>query len=420
MALKFYQNYMNTDMAQSPNDTYKELLQASIDDQWDNITQVVSVLEQDRIGGTCWNPLDVRVDYAIEMGTGFKQDDDFKIFAFRNIEHKAPKGLLYQYDDDYWIVINTGELGSITSEVTVRRCNNVLRWRDRYNGYVYEYPCVIEYVLESPQQLKDKEVITANGHISVICQGDEISRNFEKNSRFIFNGQPYKLTAYQNMLNESIKSNLASNLIYLDMYLDMEEPDDCFNLNIANYHAYQYDIEILNLIKEQVAGYRGQIQAVVKHNGTIVDRGIEYCGNHNVTIDKDNGIFTITGEIGHKAYIEASISGNPQACASMTIDIVEQVSDTYSIDVSPQFNELRVGKTIVFSVIPYLNGVRQSDESVTVEASGIDEGMYELRKLDIPNQYALEAKAISVEPLTLTCKYKDFEQSLQVMLTSMF
>ena len=127
MALKFFQSYMSSSWAKSPDEEYKDLLQATIDDQWDNTTQVYCVQEQDCIGSSCYHHIDVRVDYAIDMGTGFKQDDDFKIFAFKDINHKAQKGLLYQYDDDYWIVVNTNELGSTTSDVIVRRCNNVLR-----------------------------------------------------------------------------------------------------------------------------------------------------------------------------------------------------------------------------------------------------------------------------------------------------
>lgn len=419
MALKFFQNYMSSSWAKSPDEEYKDLLQATIDDQWDNTTQVYCVQEQDCIGSSCYHHIDVRVDYAIDMGTGFKQDDDFKIFAFKDINHKAQKGLLYQYDDDYWIVVNTNELGSVASDVIVRRCNNVLRWRDRYNGYIYNYPCVIEYVLESPQQLKDKDIITANGHITVICQGDELSRNFEKNSRFIINGQPYKLIAYQNMLNESIKNNMASNLLYLDLYLDMEEPDDCIEINVANYYSYQYDIAITDDFKELTTGYKGQIHAIVTHDGKIVDRGVTYCGNDNIDIDPSNGKFTIIGEIGHKAYVEASIEGNPQECTSITIDIVENVQNTYSIDVSPNIDTLRVGKKIILSAVPYINGQRQRG-NIQVVASGIDASMYELTPTKSINQFELIALAISEEPLVLTFKYLDYEQVMKIRFTSMF
>ena len=418
MALKFYQSYMHTDMAQSPEEEYKGLLQACVDDQWDNTTQVVRVLEQNCVGGTCWNPLDVRVDYAIEMGTGFKQDDDFKVFAFKDLNHKVSKGLMYQYDDDYWLVVNAGELGSVTSEITVRRCNNVMRWVDKYTGYVYEYPCVIEYVLESPQQLKDKDVITANGHITVLCQGDNLTRCLEKNLRFLFNGQPYKLLAYQNMLNEGIKDNMASNLLYLDMYLDMIEPDDCLECNVANLNSYLYQVEFVNPPTEIMLGAVGQLHPVVKLNGQVVERDIEFCCNQNVTIEESSK-FTIIGNVDHKAYIEAHITGNPNAKASVSMKIVEKQEDVYSLVFSPFINSLRVDKNIEFDVLIYKNGIKYSD-FVELQATGLDTTAYSLTRIGESNRFNLEAYEITSTSLHIVASYNGVEASMDIVFTSMF
>lgn len=71
MALKFYQNYLNN-MAKDPDSEYRGLMQASVDSQWDNTTQVLDcVQEQDEIGSDKYHYIDVHIDYAIEMGTGF-------------------------------------------------------------------------------------------------------------------------------------------------------------------------------------------------------------------------------------------------------------------------------------------------------------------------------------------------------------
>lgn len=418
MALKFYQSYMHTKMAQSPDEEYKELLQACVDDQWDNTTQVIQVLEQNYIGGTCWNPIDVRVDYAIEMGTGFKQGDDFKVFAFKDLNHKASKGLMYQYDDDYWLVVNTEELGSVTSEITVRRCNNVMRWVDKYTGYVYEYPCIIEYVLESPQQLKDKDVITANGHISVLCQGDNLTRNLEKNLRFLFNSQPYKLLAYQNMLNEGVKDNMAGNLLYLDMYLDMIEPDDCLECNVANLNSYLYQVEFIDPPTEVAMGAVGQLHPVVKLNSQVVDRKIEFCCNQNITIE-NNGKFTIVGNANHKAYVEARIVGNPNAKASVSMNIVKEQEDVYSLVYSPFINSLRTDKNIEFDVLIYKNGVNWTD-FVELTATGLDSNAYSLTRIGESNRFNLKAYEITSTPLHIVASYNGVEANMDVIFTSMF
>lgn len=417
MALKFYQNYLNN-MAKDPDSEYRGLMQASVDSQWDNTTQVLDcVQEQDGIGSNKYHYIDVHVDYAIEMGTGFKQDDDFKIFSFRDLAHKAPKGLMYQYDDDYWLVVNTGELGSVSNDVTIRRCNNMMRWVDKINGKVYEYPCIVEYVLESPQQLKDKEVITANGHITVMCQGDNITRYIPKNTRFIFNKQPFKLVAYQNMLNEGVKANLASNLLYLDMYLDMEEPDDDIENNIANKGLYQYTIEFEPSVESQVNGYVGRLIPVVKLNGVVVDRQVEYCCNQNAKIDK-NGVFTLTGQVGSVAKFECWIKGNEDIYGATEIKIVELADKYYEIVVEPNINTLRVGKQVTIGATLYEDGVALKDE-VTCVASGLDGSFYGFAHKH-ENTWLLSTRKISQTPLTLTFTSNNIEKTIEIMLTSAF
>lgn len=416
MALNFYRNYLNTLAPLSPDDAYRDLLQASIDDQWCNTTQVVCAKEQDGIGSKDYNHVDIRVDYAIDMGTGTKQGDDFKIFAFRDMEHKAPKGLMYQYDDDYWLVVNTSELGSITSEVTVRRCNNTMRWVDRNNGYIYEYPCVIEYVLESPQQLKDKDVITANGHITVMCQGDEITRYIEKNTRFIFNHQPFKLVAYQNMLNEGIKDNMASNLLYLDMYLDMEEPDDDLVNNIANKDLYNYTIELSCPVTEQVNGFVGKVTPIVKLNDEIVDREVVFSANDYAVVDTD-GTFVLNGKIGNVAVIKACLKGNEDLTAQAEVLITYSVKDNYEIGVEPEFNVLRIGRSKEFVATLYKNGEAQSD-IVSYSTEGLGTDYFSITQNG--NSFILKALQISDVPLVITLESNGATKVISVTFTSVF
>lgn len=416
MGLKFYQNELNSLAYSSYNDAYRGLLQATINEQWDNTTQVIKVEEQCGIGCSNYNSLEVRVDSAIDMGTSFKQDDDFKIFAFKDIDHKAKKGLLYQYDDDYWITINTSELGSVTSDITVRRCNNTMRWVNKENGSLYEYPCVIEYVLESPQQLKDKDVVTANGHITVICQGDNVTRYLDKNIRFIFNRQPYKLIAYQNMLNEGIKDNMASNLLYLDMYLDMIEPDDDIENNIANKGLYNYNISLQCSIQSQAQGFKGKVTPTVILNGEFVQRDVEYCGNKNVEVDS-MGNFTLVGEVGSKAIIYANIKGNKDLKAKVEIDIVEGATDVYEVIVTPEFNSLKVNKSKEFIVSLYKNG-EQQDALIDYKTNGLSNEFFRLTRNN--NTFTLFALKISKSPLTITFFTNGVEKAINVTFTSVF
>lgn len=401
--MKYYNNYVQN-LAQNPHDTYMGLEQASINDQWDNTTQVITVFEQDKVGSEQFHSIEVRVDTAIDMGTSYKQDDDFKLFAFRDLQHTVAKGLMYKYDNDFWITINTSELGTVTKDIHVRRCNNVMRWVDRTNGFINELPCAIEYVLESPKEQKDKDVKVANGHISVICQGNEVTRNIPKNTRFIFNKEAYRFLAYQKMLNEDTFDDSTADLLYLDMYLDMIEPEDDVANNIANAGAYVYEIEVEQSMSEQVKGGTVQLFPNVTLNGKTVEREVVYeiceCGcDHSYCTVDENGLVTITGEAGEQAQLIVSLKGNPQVNQLVVIDIVESVSDNNELIVSPIYNKCRVKSSITFSVDLYTNGIKQ-DSVINYTATGVPSNYYTLVRNG--NTFTLSALKVSTTPLVLT------------------
>lgn len=401
--MKYYNNYVQN-LAQNPHDTYMGLEQASINDQWDNTTQVITVFEQDKVGSEQFHSIEVRVDTAIDMGTSYKQDDDFKLFAFRDLQHTVAKGLMYKYDNDFWITINTSELGTVTKDIHVRRCNNVMRWVDRTNGFINEIPCAIEYVLESPKEQKDKDVKVANGHISVICQGNEVTRNIPKNTRFIFNKEAYRFLAYQKMLNEDTFDDSTADLLYLDMYLDMIEPEDDVANNIANAGAYVYEIEVEQSMSEQVKGGTVQLFPNVTLNGKTVEREVVYeiceCGcDHSYCTVDENGLVTITGEVGKQAQLIISLKGNPQVNQLVVIDIVESISDNNELIVSPIYNKCRVKSSITFNVDLYTNGIKQ-DNVIGYTATGVPSNYYTLVRNG--NTFTLSALKVSTTPLVLT------------------
>lgn len=401
--MQYYNNYVQN-LAQNPHDTYMGLEQASINDQWDNTTQVITVFEQDKVGSEQFHSIEVRVDTAIDMGTSYKQDDDFKLFAFRDLQHTVAKGLMYKYDNDFWITINTSELGTVTKDIHVRRCNNVMRWVDRTNGFINEIPCAIEYVLESPKEQKDKDVKVANGHISVICQGNEVTRNIPKNTRFIFNKEAYRFLAYQKMLNEDTFDDSTADLLYLDMYLDMIEPEDDVANNIANAGAYVYEIEVEQSMSEQVKGGTVQLFPNVTLNGKTVEREVVYeiceCGcDHSYCTVDENGLVTITGEAGEQAQLIVSLKGNPQVNQLVVIDIVESVSDNNELIVSPIYNKCRVKSSITFNVDLYTNGIKQ-DNVIGYTATGVPSNYYTLVRDG--NTFTLSALKVSTAPLVLT------------------
>ena len=360
----------------TPYTHYVTQLQALVNNKWENSTQTnFNVWQEAPFGSKEFVPVEVSIDTSIDIGTGFKKGDDFKIFSHRDISHQVPLGTMFKTDTDYWICINTNGYASPTNSCEVRRCNNIMRWINPENGYVYQQWCVIDYELSAPQPLKDKQIVTANGHIFLIVQGNELTRSLRKNQRFIFNGQPYKITGFQTLLDD-VDNEQYSDLLYMDLYLDMEKPTDDLVGMVADAGDYVYTIEIDPDFVKQVSGFTGQMSASVYLNGNAVDRDIEWSGSDNVEINED-GVYTLIGEAGETAYVKANIKGNPDYIVSQPIEIVEVIDDDYAIVIEPLITEARLEQPRTFSVYLYKNGVQQDDD-VFVEASGVDESYYSL------------------------------------------
>lgn len=401
----------------TPYNRYIDGLQALINDRWDNSTQTYSIIKQEtEIGNGLYQQVDISVDTAIDIGTGFKKGDDFKVFSYRDLSIEVPLGTMYQTDKDYWVCINTNGFENPTNSVEVRRCNNIMKWVDATNGNVNKEWCAIDYELSSPQPLKDKDVVVANGHIFVIVQGNERTRGIRKNQRFIFNGQPYKLVGYQTLLNNNDLTT-HSTLLYIDMYLDTIQPSDDMENNIANATDYLYEVEVQPDVTQQVNGFVGNAEATVTLNGEVVDRKIIWTGNDFVSIEQD-GTYTLNGSAGDVAVITATLSGNNDVFDNYIVNIVDSVEDKFDIVIDPFVEEVRQKQPMTFSVYLYNNGERMDvDVSYTID-NNVDSSIFNLTQDG--HDFTLSVLGFVNTTLSITFIAMDITKSIDIRLKPLF
>lgn len=419
-------------LVKKPHDAYLSQLQALINERWENSTQTIfSVYQQADIGSDEWIEQPISIDTAIDIGTGFKKGDDFKVFSHKNISADMKLGIMFRTEEDYWICTNTNGYASPTNSCEVRRCNNVMKWVDPETGFVNQQWCAIDYELSSPRPSKDKDIVVADGHIFVLVQGNDLTRSIPKNQRFIFNGLAFKVSAYQTLLNED-NITFHSNLLYIDMYADPIQPSDDLVNGIANATDYQYAIELQPDITEQIDGFTGQILSTVTCNGEVVDREIDWTGNYFVTVNKD-GSYTLNGTIPPSndgeddggndepvekiAVITATLKGNPNVTASCSIKIVDEIEDTVDIIIDPLFSEVRQSLPQSFSVYLYRNGVQQ-DDAITCTTSGLTNNYFTLTQDG--HDFVLTVKDISPTPLTLMFTVDEYSETIDVLLKPFF
>ena len=177
MAMKYFENYL-ANLARTPNEEYRELKQATIDSVWEDTTELFNI---EQIDAMCkvqeqiqvW--LDTVTDAIVNTE---KNADDYRQIYFRDVNYSVIRGTYYQFDDNIWLTYEGSNEIDTSSSCKVRRCNNTLRWVNDI-GEVISIPCVIDYNLQSPSQQVTKDITTANGHITVIVQGNEYTHSLK-------------------------------------------------------------------------------------------------------------------------------------------------------------------------------------------------------------------------------------------------
>lgn len=221
--------------APPPNDMYRDLAQAFIDEEWDNGAAKTPenggvVLEQNSIGSTQYAEIEAWVKPTVaDITQGLKDGRDFLKLVFKDISHQSYRGLYYKFDDNYWIVNDYNHFADLPQDVNIRRCNNELKIKDEY-GVVHIFPCVIDYDMSSPSNQISHYIITPNNHAVVITQANKDSRAvLTLNKRFIIGGRPFKIQGFQNALHYS-DADQEPTILYIDMYLDeLRDGDDLVN-----------------------------------------------------------------------------------------------------------------------------------------------------------------------------------------------
>lgn len=406
MSLDFFENAIDGGLIQDPNNLYRDLNQAFIDEQWDNTTARYTILQQkidvNKKFINSYESIETWLNYVVGQGTSMRNGHDFVQLTFKDLNHLTVRGCYYQFENNYWITTFDDEHDSIVKTVVVRRCNNILKIVDPENGAVFTIPCAVDYDMAIPSNQVSRYVITPNNHATVIVQGnDDTIRLFKTNTRYILGGRPFKLYAYQNAIYNDYTST-ASTLLYLDLYLDeIHDKDDLVN-GVAYNGDYNYKVKINSKPMTLPNGGTGTVTADVTLNGVEVNRTVVWSTSNAevLTIDQ-NGKYVVIGADGQTADIIATLSGNEDIKDSVAIAVGAQ-SVNPKIYLDPAFDKIREYQTIEFDVKVAIGGVEIKPDTVRVNA----DSEY-LAVKQINSGWQLTCIKRSSAPLTMTVAVVD-------------
>lgn len=416
MSLPYFENALSGGYLQTPNDYFRELQQAAVDNLFDCTSARYTVQEQDAIGASTYHDIDVWLDYIVgTTSSGVKNGVDFTQLMFKDIDHHIVQGLYYIFEDNFHISYFYNRHDGLEKSVAVRRCNNAMRIVDPENGSIFSIPCVIDYDMTSPSQQVSSYIITPNNHAVVMVQGNKDTlRLFKLNTRYMFNGRPFKLLAYQDALLYDLDYQQPT-LLYLDLYLDeLHDKDDIEN-GLAYNGEYDYTIQIDADDMELTNGSTGTLTATVTLNGSETGGNIVWSSSDTsvVTIDS-SGQYQVVGNSG-SATITAALEGNSSITSSIIIQVVESQSVQPSVTINPLFSKIRQYESITFTVEAMYGSDLVTPDTVQVslvQGSQVLSNQY-LTITQSGSQYTITANAIPTAPQTLYITVQNTEPSFQ-------
>lgn len=405
VSLPYFENALDGGYLQTPNDYFRDLQQAAIDSLFDCTSARYKIQEQDAIGSSTYHDIEVWLDYIVgTTSSGVKNGWDFTKLLFQKIDHPVIQGLYYIFDNNYHISYFYNQHDGLEKGLAVRRCNNAMRIVDPKNGSIFSIPCVIDYDMTSPSQQVSSYVITPNNHAVVMVQGNaDTLRLFKLNTRYMFNGRPFKLLAYQDALLYDLDYQQPT-LLYLDLYLDeLHEQDDIEN-NLAYNGEYDYTIQIDADDIELTAGATGTLGATVLLNGMETTTNVAWSTSNDAVVTIDAmGQYQVVGEVGESATITATVQGNTSVTASITITVVDTQVVTSSVTLNPSFSKIRQFESITFGVDVVYGATVVMPDTVQIslaQNTQLWSNQY-LTIIQSGSQYTITANAIAPSPQTL-------------------
>jgi len=293
----------------SPQKSWTDDFNDLVSIEFYNASNVYTIRRESFFSSGSYIDIDVRIDSAIDNATGDKLGDDFKVLIFKDDTYLPNKGDKFYFDNNYWIVTNTGNIKMTGISCTIRRCNNVLRWTDTDGNYFAEH-CIIEYAMSTTRNRVRSDPMIPDGTIKVYAQLNTQVRTLRENRRFLF-GNSDQWVCYKvygggigNFLNNNTTDNNSAHIIEFDMGKDMVnyDTDDVVN-GVADYYKQAGDQSSINNIR-------------ISPDQTYITAGstVTYtCYLYNANTKLDNTFtFTISGSstVPSSYYILTTIDGN--------------------------------------------------------------------------------------------------------------
>lgn len=375
-------------------------------------------LNQDDFYG--WQKVKLRSIRAAQAQTGETMPEDWQriyIFDPANTNY-LPQGALLKYNDNTWIVYKGKNIASIHGSAVVRRCNAVIHLLDYYGNVVTVPMSYAKMGTLGNATHATENTITSKNYMSCICQLNELSWQFEENTRIILGKTAYAMRGLDNFTREYTDDPDSIHLLTFTIERTELQPYDSVEYQVADYDGFSWRLAV-NFNNSMTVGSSQTLGVVSKRNGETVQSTEEHPISYTYT-SSDNNIATVdedgvvTGVSEGTVQITVSLEQNPSITETVEIEVPAAQSEyvAFTRTLPAVLHEL---DAITVSAAFFENGTA-TEEPVEISFTGPQDSTYRAVRGEEDNSYILTCYHASPRPLVITAKRGDNTVTAEIRL----
>ena len=393
-----------------PKDAFRSHFSNAFDRQLENAPNVFDDIQYEKTyGKKDFEYVTGRVDSVINPSTGQKLGDDFKNFIFSNSSDPVYTGKLFKWKKNYWIATNTNTYESVSNNCVVRRCNNMLKWIDKFGNIISE-PCIMIETIKQSNDYSGDKLTMISGFTGLFCQRNASTSQIVSNQRFLFgtkeNRKAFRVfgDGVKNFLNSETDNDESPSVIELTIGGAYVYPDiDDLENGIANRYLDKFTLEINETDFNAVIGTQKQLTATVKNDGVIAEAPLTWTSSNPevVSIDEDGNVVML--KLGTVS-IACTLGNNGLIANSIQITVSEAQTAYFDIRITPDMSVINEGDVQTFVVGLYENDVLSDSDFIFTIANIVPSKHYSLMIID-GHTFAIQNNlAYYGDPLIVRCE----------------
>ena len=315
-----------------------------------------------------WTPVKIRCSDLINPTTGEHLTDDWQEIIVQNTNiDTVPVGAYVKFNDNIWIVVNPDDVGSVTGNTIVKRCNCTYNTLDYY-GNVIRTPMSYQKGMALASANDVKEYINLPGtYQHIIMQLNDATKDVHNNTRLILGGEGYFLTGVTNFIRDYTLDANSCHIIRAECRLgEAQDVNDDLVNEVAQGLTFNWAISITGSEKMTLGATQTLTASSLRMGKTPdADHPYDYLWESSdysiVTVDED-GVCEAVGN--GTATITCFLQQNTNVTATIEITASQSLTGAYVEFVTDLPSELRAYDSATCEAAYFVNGVKQSDTIV--------------------------------------------------------